>query len=186
RRRLRRDFCLEVATALWITRQMAEALAALHQKGFIHGDVKPDNIRIVDDGSAVLLDLGFAHRPGENAAFIDRGYVLGTVNYLAPEMCGPKPQDDPRSDIFSLGLTLYEMISGQLPYPQGSLEQTVASHEIDEPRDIRQHGLDLPAELPHLLERLLARKPEQRPRAHALVQQLIPLEIASLGRRQAA
>src|SRR5437899_11521802 len=64
RRRLRRDYRLEVPTALWIARQIAEALAALHKAGFLHGDIKPDNIRLVSEGNAILIDLGFAHRPG--------------------------------------------------------------------------------------------------------------------------
>src|SRR5262245_34848464 len=60
RRRLRREFRLEVANAIWIGRQIAEALASLHRTGFLHGDVKPDNVRLIDDGTAVLIDLGFA------------------------------------------------------------------------------------------------------------------------------
>src|ERR1700676_222845 len=66
RRRLRRDYALDAPAALWIARQTAEALAALHRKGFIHGDVKPDNVRLAAAGCAMLLDLGFAHHPGEN------------------------------------------------------------------------------------------------------------------------
>src|SRR4051812_18265609 len=119
RRRMRRDYSLNLPTALWIARQTAEALAALHRKGFIHGDVKPENIRLVDVNKAILLDLGFAHRAGENASFLEKGYVLGTANYLAPELCGQEPRDDTRADIYSLGVTLYEMLVGQLPYPVG-------------------------------------------------------------------
>src|SRR5690242_10938489 len=107
RRRLRRDYRLETPTALWIARQTAEGLAALHRAGFIHGDVKPDNIRLLAEGHAILLDLGFAHRPGENAALLEQGYILGTVDYLAPELCRPEPSDDFASDLFSLGLTLF-------------------------------------------------------------------------------
>src|SRR5262249_53898453 len=80
RRRLRRDYRLDVAGALWVARQTAEALAALHRAGFLHGDVKPDNIRLVDDGTVRLIDLGFAHRPGENAVLLREGYILGTAN----------------------------------------------------------------------------------------------------------
>src|SRR5215472_12659171 len=76
RRRLRRDFRLPVSEAVWIIRQISEALATLHTAGFLHGDLKPDNVRLIDDGTAVLIDLGFAHRPGENAAFLRAGYVL--------------------------------------------------------------------------------------------------------------
>src|SRR5438067_2428895 len=71
RRRLQRDYRLGVTDALWVARQTAEALAALHRADFLHGDVKPDNLRLVGDGAAVLIDLGFAHRPGENAAFVE-------------------------------------------------------------------------------------------------------------------
>src|SRR5258707_14753252 len=103
RRRMRRDYCLDQATALWIARQNAEALAALHRKGFIHGDVKPENIRLVNVGKAILLDLGYAHRPGENVAFLEKGYILGTCNFLAPELCGDTPKDDLRAAIYRLG-----------------------------------------------------------------------------------
>src|SRR5919197_2587807 len=93
RRRLRREYRLPVTDAVWVARQTAEALAALHRAGFLHGDVKPDNVRLTGDGTAVLIDLGFAHRPGENAAFLRAGYVLGTANYLAPELCGDGDED---------------------------------------------------------------------------------------------
>ena len=92
RQRLRRDYRLDPAEAVWLARQTAEALAALHRAGFLHGDVKPDNLRLTTGGSAVLIDLGFAHRPGENAAFLREGYVLGTADYLAPELCDPEPR----------------------------------------------------------------------------------------------
>lgn len=186
RRRLRRDYRLDVPTALWVTRQTAEALAALHRAGFVHGDVKPENIRLVDDGTAVLIDLGFAHRPGENVHFFQQGYILGTVNYLAPELCASAPDADQRSDLFSLGVTLFEMLTGTLPFPSGSLEQTLRRHSDDPPADIRRHAGPLSPALIALVERLLARQPADRPRAAAAVQQLIALEIAALGRRQSA
>jgi len=186
RRRLRRAYRLDVASALWIPRQTAEALSALHRAGFPHGDVKPDNIRVVADGLVILLDLGFAHRPGENAQLLDQGYVLGTVNYLAPELCGPEPEDDLASDLFSLGVTLFEMLTGQMPYPPGSIEQTFRRHESEPPADVRSYAGPLPAGLAQLVERLLARRPEDRPRAAAVVQQLIGLEIAAIGQRRTA
>jgi serine/threonine protein kinase len=185
RRRLRRDYRLEVPSALWIARQSAEALTALHRAGFAHGDVKPDNIRIISDGRALLLDLGFAHRPGENAALLEQGYVLGTVNYLAPELCAPEAKDGLASDVFSLGVTLFEMLTGQLPYPPGSIEQTFRRHEADPPADIRRH-VSVPARLANLVEKLLARRPADRPRAAVVVQQLVGLEIAAIGRRRTA
>lgn len=186
RRRLRRDYRLDMATALWIVRQTAEALAAMHRAGFLHGDVKPENIRLVSDGTASLIDLGFAHRPGENNQFFKKGYVLGTANYLAPELCGREPSDDPGSDLFSLGVTFFELLSGQLPYRRGSIAQTFQRHASELPADIREHVEGLPAALVNLVGNMLAREPDKRPRTSFVVQQLIALEIATLRRRRSA
>jgi serine/threonine protein kinase len=186
RRRLRRDYRLEVPTALWIARQTAEALAALHKAGFLHGDIKPDNIRLVSEGNAILIDLGFAHRPGENAHLLERGYVLGTVDYLAPELCAFENESGTSGDIFSLGVTLFEMLTGHLPFPPGTIQQTLRRHGTEPAADIREYGVSLPAGLIALVNRLLARRPEERPRAGVVVQQLIALEIASLRRRLSA
>ena len=185
RRRLQREYRLGVADALWVARQTAEALAALHRAGFLHGDVKPDNVRLVGDGAAVLIYLGFAHRPGENAAFLREGYVLGTPDYLAPELCLSRPEADLSSDLFSLGVMLFEMLTGKLPYPPGSLNQTFRRHGCDPPADVRRFAGPLPPPLEDLVEQLLARRPDERPRAEAVVRELIALEITALRRRRA-
>jgi len=186
RRRLRRDYALDAPTASWIARQTAEALAALHRKDFIHGDVKPDNVRLAAHGRAVLVDLGFAHHPGENASFLDSGYLLGTADYLAPELCGADPRDDVRSDIYSLGVALFEMLAGRLPYAAGTVEETLRRHCEAAPANLRDHADAVPAGLADLVARMLSRNPDERPRADALVQELIGMEIATLGRRRAA
>jgi serine/threonine protein kinase len=186
RRRLRRDDRLDVPTALPIARQCAEALAVLHKAGFLHGDIKSDNIRLVEEGQAILIDLGFAHRPGENAHLLKRGYVLGTVDYLAPELCAFDEETETCGDLFSFGVTLFEMLTGQLPYPHGSIEQTLRRHSSEPPADIRSFAPALPSGLAFLIDRLLARRPQDRPRAAAVVHQLITLEIAVTGRRLSA
>lgn len=185
-RHLQRCYALPLHNALWIARQTAEAIAALHASGFVHGDVKPGNVQLVDDGTAVLLDLGFAHRPGENAHFLRQGYVLGTPDYLAPELCRSQPFADKSCDLFSLGVMLFEMLTGSLPFPPGSIDQTFRRHGCDPPADIRRYAPALPVPLVRLMERLLSREPEERPPAHAVVQQLIALEIGSLSRSRAA
>jgi serine/threonine protein kinase len=186
RERLRRDYRLDVTEALAVTRQTAEALTALHRAGFLHGDVKPDNVRLTGAGSAVLIDLGFAHRPGENADFLRDGYVLGTADYLAPELCAAEPSEEYRSDLFSLGVTLFEALTGRLPYPPGSLMQTFLRHRCDPPADIRRLVPGLAEGVAVLVERLLAHQADQRPRAAAIVQQLVRLEINALGWRRSA
>lgn len=182
RRRLRRDYQLDVASSLWIARQIADALAALHRKGFLHGDVKPDNVRMLEEGRAMLLDLGFAHRPGENANLLERGYVLGTANYLAPELCGSQPWDEKKSDVFSLGILLFEMLTGRLPYPAGSERETMRRHQSEAPADLCDHLADPMRGLPELLDRMLAMEAKDRPSALEVVHELIGLEIQTLRR----
>lgn len=186
RRRLRRDYCLDLAASLWIARQSAEALASLHQAGFVHGDVKPDNIRLVSSGTAKLIDLGFAHRPGENLQLLKKGYVLGTANYLAPELCASGDHGSFSADVYSLGMTLFEMLTGRLPFPPGSLEETFHRHMHQSPDDLRLHLRAAPDALATLLDRMLARDPNARPRVTAVIQQLVGLEIATLRRRRSA
>jgi serine/threonine protein kinase len=186
RQRLLTERHLSLAETLWIARQIAEAMASLHRAGFIHGDIKPDNIHLVKNGSAKLIDLGFAHRLGENATWIRQGYLLGTADYLAPELCSSDLLADESVDLFSFGVTLYEMLAGRLPYPTGTMGQILKRHQCDPPTDIRQFTDELPLALVTLVERLLSRVPENRPRALRVVQQLITLEIATLRWRRSA
>src|SRR5439155_6717019 len=109
RARLQREYALDLRTAVWIARQTADGLTALHRAGFIHGDVKPENVRLVDAGTAVLVDLGFAHRPGTDTDLGD-DYVLGTANYLAPELFEDDPSEGFAGDWYSFGVTLLEML----------------------------------------------------------------------------
>lgn len=186
RDRLRREFRLEPRPALWVVRQTADALAALHRAGLLHGDVKPENILLTEAGPTKLIDLGFAHRPGENDTLFRRGYVMGTANYLAPELCGSEPTADFRSDVFSLGVTLFEALTGDLPYPPGTVTETMAHHANEEPASLYERPGPWSTGLPEFVSRLLARRPADRPRSPRVVQELVGLEIAALGRRRSA
>jgi serine/threonine protein kinase len=186
RDKLRRDYALDLRTALWVIRQTAEALAALHRAGFVHGDVKPDNIRWVDAGTAKLLDLGFAHRPGENVPLLGAGFILGTANYLAPELCGGELHDDTPADVFSLGVVLFELLTGTLPYPPGTQADTLAAHRTSTPTTLGTHPGRWPLPLVDLVGQMLARRPGQRPRASTVVQRLMSLEIGQLQQRRSA
>lgn len=182
RDRLRRDYQLEVREAVWIVRQVAEAVAAMHQAGFLHGDIKPDNVRLPGDGTALLIDLGFAHRPGENILFLRQGYVLGTADYLPPELCDPLPTEDTKSDVFSLGVMLFEMLTGALPYPAGSLSQTYRRHRCDPPQRLLELAPHVPTGLATLVDQMLAHEAEERPTTRVVVQHLVRFELAGLRR----
>jgi serine/threonine protein kinase len=148
-----------------IGRQVALALAALHSAGYVHCDVKPENIHLGPGRVATLLDLGFAHRPREDAGVVEAGYVLGTANYVAPELCADPETEGPAADVFSLGVTLFELLTGALPYPDGNVEETMLRHRDANPESLRGWRGRWPKGLAHLVDRMLSRDPDDRPAA---------------------
>lgn len=181
RERLVRDYALDLRTALWVARQTAAGLDAVHRAGFLHGDVKPDNVQL-DNGTAILLDLGFARKPGASSD----GYLLGTANYLAPELCGDDPAADFSADWFSFGVTLFETLAGHLPASGGGVRETMERRRSE---DLRP-ALDgvaggWPPRLADLVDALLHPHAASRPRGAVVLRELIALEIAMLGLRRA-
>ena len=174
---------LPVPTALAIARQVAEALATLHAGGFIHGDVKADNIRLVSTSRAVLVDLGFAHRPGEHPGATGAALMMGTPNYMAPELCQPPVTDTPAADIFALGVTLYLLLTGLLPYPEGATKDVVRRRRTDDPADLNRVRGEWVNGLPELLRSMTDPDPTARPRAKQLVHKLIALQILTMRKR---
>jgi serine/threonine protein kinase len=168
--------------ALGIARQMAEALAALHGHGLIHGDVKTANVLLPAPGKAVLIDLGFAHRPGDLKPWSDRGHVVGTANYLAPELAVLPPTDTTAADVFSLGVSLYELLTGTLPYPGRSTAEVV-KHRRD--CDAANLPMSFSRDVRMVVTKMTDPDPTRRPTAKALVGELAGLQIATLGRRAA-
>ena len=158
-----------------IALQAASALAAVHSAGYVHGDVKPDNLHLRPDGAAVLLDLGFAHRPGDDEDLIGNGFVLGTANYVAPELCEQPETDGTASDIFSLGVTLFELLTGELPYPTGGVQETMQIHRDCRPDTLHRWNGRWPDRLADLVDHMLARSPEDRPSARGVERELARL-----------
>lgn len=174
---------LATPTALWIARQVAEALDALHAAGWMHADVKPGNIFIAADGHATLLDLGFARRPEEGGSAVDR-CVCGTFQYIAPEMVTSALRPDIRSDIYSLGVTLYEMLSGRLPFAAGDLATLAELHQQGEAPPLRSLVPQLSRNVASLVHLMLAKEPLRRPQTpHEVIERLAPLEIETFAER---
>lgn len=151
------------ATAGKIARQIALGLQHAHDKGLIHRDVNPQNILVTRDGTAKLTDLGLALDLGDMEEMVTRdGATVGTFDYIAPEQARHSRAVDTRSDIYSLGCTLYHMISGQVPFPGPSLPEKLYAHQISEPEELSLLVPGLPAGLDDVVRRMMKKAMEQR------------------------
>lgn len=179
---LAREHRLATPLALWIARQVAEALDALHtQAGMMHADVKPANVMVADDGHATLIDLGFVHSPGRSEHWATRP-ICGTLNYIAPETVASCIAADARSDLYSLGVMLYEMLTGHLPLKSNDAEQLIRMHREEKPTCIRRRQPNIAQPVASLVHRMLAKEPLRRPdSAAAVAAELMRLEIVSFA-----
>jgi serine/threonine-protein kinase len=172
---------MSVGAALWTARQVSEALDSLHQSGWMHADVKPANIIVSPEGHATLVDLGFARRRDEAGSVVNRP-LLGTVAYIAPEMVTSTLGADIRSDIYSLGATLYELLSGRPPFTGNDLAELISQHRQSVPTDVRELVGGIPDEVAELIAKMLAKEPLRRPQTpRELIDQLVRLEIATFA-----
>jgi len=182
RQRMAGDGRLPAAEALWIARQAAEGLDALYRAGWRHGDIKPSNIHLAPDGHVTLLDLGFAQRAEESSSAVER-CVLGTCAYLAPEYVVSTLRADIRSDIYSLGAVLFEMLAGQPPFSAQDLAELAAMHLRTAPVDVRQLAPRVPEAVAELVRAMLAKNPLRRPQTPGeLVDRLVRLELDAFCR----
>jgi serine/threonine protein kinase len=160
---------IPASAAVRLGRQIAKALAVAHKAGIIHRDLKPANIMVTSKNQAKVLDFGLA-RPLSSAGapilpeVTVPGMVMGTAAYLSPEQVKGNPADH-RSDIWSLGCVLYQMMTGRRPFPSNSVPEILAGILRDDPEDLKELNPNLPGSLTELVKKCLEKDPVKRPQS---------------------
>lgn len=165
---------LKVSETVLVALQISHALSHLAQRRVVHRDIKPSNILLTETGEAKLIDLGLARLSlptfdsGEETGsavpndITASGVTLGTFDYISPEQARDPRTVDTRSDIYSLGCTLYYLLTGHPPFPQGNPLQKLLQHQSDNPMDVRLSRVDVPESLNQVLTRAMKKNPDER------------------------
>jgi serine/threonine-protein kinase len=152
---------LEVREALEIAIEVARALGFAHEHGIVHRDVKPQNVLLNGDGRPKVTDFGIARSLDMDQGVTQTGTVLGTSNYIAPEQASGKRVDQ-HSDIYSLGVVLYEMLTGEVPFPGESFVAVALKHVNEPPPSVLDVRRDVPLRIAQAVDRALEKDPERR------------------------
>jgi serine/threonine protein kinase len=156
---------LSVDDAVFYTRQVAEALQHAHDRNVVHRDIKPSNLLVTAAGAAKVVDMGLARDTSLDKSTADAtasGVTLGTFDYISPEQARNPRDADVRSDLYSLGCTLFFMLTGNPPFPEGTALQKLLNHGSQPPPDPRAWREDLSDELYEILMKLMAKRPSDR------------------------
>ena len=155
---------LPLEEALGYTLQVAQALAHASSRNVVHRDIKPSNVLVAKNGQAKLVDMGLArlHRVEQSQDLTATGVTLGTFDYISPEQARDPRDADVRSDIYSLGCTLYFMLTARPPFPEGTALQKLLQHQGDSPPDPRDFNPYVPEEVARIIRRMLAKDPRRR------------------------
>jgi serine/threonine protein kinase len=150
-----------VTTALELAMQIARGLSFAHQQGLVHRDVKPQNILLNGDGQAKVTDFGIARSLDVQQGMTQTGTVLGTSDYIAPEQAQGQRVDE-HTDVYSLGVVLYEMLTNEVPFPGENFVAVAMRHINEEPPSIRDKRPDVSPRLEAAVQRAMAKRPEDR------------------------
>ncbi len=169
---------MPIATAARVFADVAAGLTHAHSKGLIHRDLKPSNIMVTPEGRGKVLDFGLAmlldeDLPLDPSIVGGEGYILGTMDYIAPEQSADSTDVGPWSDLYSIGCAMYYALTGAPPFPGGSSQQKIKWHRQEDPPPVNMLNPTVPAEVAKLVERLMAKKPADRPSDGEAVRSLL-------------
>lgn len=144
--------------------QVARGLDHAHEMGLVHRDIKPANCLLDLNGTVKLLDMGLARLIGDEASLTleNNENVLGTADYLAPEQALNSHQADQRADIYSLGCTLYYLLTGHPPFPDGTISERLLKHQVEQAPSVFNDRPDAPSSLVNICNRMMAKDPDSR------------------------
>ncbi|MEZ0373350.1 MAG: serine/threonine protein kinase [Candidatus Sericytochromatia bacterium] len=142
--------------------QLCDALDSAHRQGIVHRDIKPANVLLNGEGNIKLMDFGIAeiHRESRNA--LPEAQLLGSVLYMSPEQMADANQADQRSDLYSVGVTLYELLCGARPFQDKNIAQLIRHIMVAPPPVFAEHGIEVPPELEKVILKALAKDPAAR------------------------
>jgi serine/threonine protein kinase len=154
---------LPVPVTLTVGKQLCRALEVAHEQGVIHRDIKPQNIVVEPNGFLKVMDFGIARlaNPPKGKGLTEAGMAIGTPDYMSPEQLSGL-ELDPRSDLYSAGVVLFECLTGLVPFEADSPWALIAKHIEEEPPDPRTRNADIPEAMAHVVLRAMAKETEQR------------------------
>ena len=162
---LRANRCLSLSQALPLVGQIAAALDYAHAQGLVHRDIKPSNVLLDTSGHhprAILTDFGIAKIPGSHTALTGSGMVIGTFEYISPEQIQESAPLDGRADIYALGVMVYQMLTGELPFKHHSPGALLIAHLNQPPPDLCAFVSGIPKRVGQAVRQAMAKKPEER------------------------
>jgi serine/threonine protein kinase len=147
--------------------EVADGLQSAHELGLVHRDLKPANIMVTPNGHAKVLDMGLAlavdeELPADKKIVGGQGYVVGTMDYIAPEQVDDASQVDARADLYALGCSIYFALVGQPPFPGGTSQEKMKRHRTEYPDPLSDFNPTVPADFSRLVERLMEKSPSDR------------------------